>query len=80
MVGAEVARAQGLAIASTPVRDLCHGALRRAILAGHPVYDTLFVEFAARRQVPLVTFDKAVLAKFGDVAVRPGDYLSEERT
>jgi predicted nucleic acid-binding protein len=45
----------------------------RAVRAGVPVYDTLFVELAARTNSPLVTFDKAVLRAFPDVARRPRD-------
>jgi predicted nucleic acid-binding protein len=37
------------------------------------VYDTLFVELAARARCPLLTFDKAVLRAFPDVARRPRD-------
>jgi predicted nucleic acid-binding protein len=36
-----------------------------------PVYDTLFVEFAVRSGCPLVTFDKAALRAFPDIAIRP---------
>jgi predicted nucleic acid-binding protein len=35
------------------------------------VYDTLFVELAARTACPLVTFDKALLTAFPEHAVRP---------
>ena len=35
------------------------------------VYDALFVELAVREACPLVTFDRAVLRAFPDVAVRP---------
>jgi predicted nucleic acid-binding protein len=38
-----------------------------------PVYDTLFVELAARTGCPLVTFDKAVLRAFPEIARRPRD-------
>lgn len=36
------------------------------------VYNTLFVELAARRRLPLVTFDDRVLRVFPDLACRPG--------
>jgi predicted nucleic acid-binding protein len=35
------------------------------------VYDTLFVELAARERLPLATFDAALLKAFPDIAVRP---------
>jgi predicted nucleic acid-binding protein len=47
--------------------------LRRAVAAGVPVYDTLFVELAIRNACPLATFDKALLRAFPDVARRPRD-------
>ena len=46
-------------------------ALARAIDSGAAVYDTLFVELAARRKLPLATFDKNVLKKFPEIATRP---------
>jgi predicted nucleic acid-binding protein len=52
---------------------LCQGALLRAVTTGVPVYDTLFVELAARTGCPLVTFDKAVLRAFPEIARRPRD-------
>jgi predicted nucleic acid-binding protein len=56
---------------AVPTATLCQGALLRAVVSGVPVYDTLFVELAARSQCPLVTFDKAVLRAFPEIAVRP---------
>jgi predicted nucleic acid-binding protein len=35
------------------------------------VYDTLFVELAARKKLPLATFDAALLKAFPDIAARP---------
>lgn len=63
--------AGSLGIRSTPSRDLWQGALIRAGEVGIAVYDTLFVELAVRRKLPLATFDKAVLTAFPEVAVRP---------
>jgi predicted nucleic acid-binding protein len=37
------------------------------------VYDTLFIELAVRTRCPLLTFDKAVLPAFPDVATRRRD-------
>lgn len=65
--------ARRLGIESVATATLCQGALLRAVSAGVPVYDTLFVELAARVGCPLVTFDKAVLRAFPDVARRPRD-------
>ena len=68
--------ADGLAIHSVPNRTLWQGALVRANDANIAVYDTLFVELAARERVPLATFDAAVLRAFPDIAVRPGRLVS----
>jgi len=63
--------ARRLGIESVATTTLCQGALLRAVRARVPVYDTLFVELAARIACPLVTFDKAILRAFPDVARRP---------
>ena len=60
-----------LGVESIATATLCQGALLRSITSGLPVYDTLFVELAARSACPLVTFDKAVLKAFPDIAIRP---------
>lgn len=60
-----------LGIESVAITTLCQAALLRAVTSGVPVYDTLFVELAARSACPLVTFDKAVLQAFPDIATRP---------
>jgi len=65
--------ARRLGIESVATATLCQGALLRAVTAGVPVYDTLFVELAVRNGCPLVTFDKAMLRTFPDVARRPRD-------
>lgn len=65
-----------LGIRSVPVRTVWHGALGQATTADVSVYDTLFVELAARRRLPLVTFDAKVLKAFPDVAHRPGSLLA----
>lgn len=59
-------------IRSVSVRTLWQGALARAIAADVAVCDTLFVELAARRRLPLVTFDTELLNAFPYVACRPG--------
>ena len=70
--------ARGLNIETIPVRDLWEGALARSIGAGHPAYDTLFVELAVRRGLKLATFDRAVLRKFPEVATRPRGFPYDE--
>lgn len=65
--------ARRLGIESVATATLCQGALLRAVTAGVPVYDTLFVELAVRAGCPLVTFDKVLLRAFPDVATRPRD-------
>jgi predicted nucleic acid-binding protein len=61
-----------LGIESVSTTTLCGGALLRAIETGVAVYDTLFVELAARTGCPLLTFDKALLRAFPEIAIRPG--------
>ena len=68
-----LALARRLGIESIATSTLSRGALLRAIESGVSVYDTLFVELAARSSCPLVTFDKAVLKAFPDIACRPRD-------
>ncbi|MFN8062711.1 MAG: type II toxin-antitoxin system VapC family toxin [Vicinamibacterales bacterium] len=65
--------ARRLGIESVATATLCQGALLRALDSGVSVYDTLFVELAARLSCPLLTFDKAVLRAFPDIALRPRD-------
>jgi predicted nucleic acid-binding protein len=68
-----LALARRLGIESIATATLCQGALLRAIQTGVSVYDTLFVELAARSACPLLTFDKAVLKAFPKIARRPRD-------
>jgi len=60
-----------LRIRSICIRTLWQGALARAAATDVSVYDTLFVELAVRRRLPLVTFDARILKAFPDVAHRP---------
>jgi predicted nucleic acid-binding protein len=62
-----------LHIRSVAMRTLWQAALARAIETDVAVYDTLFVELAARRRLPLVTFDAKLIAAFPEVACRPGE-------
>jgi predicted nucleic acid-binding protein len=63
--------ARRLGIESVATSTLCQGALLRSITSGMPVYDTLFIELAARAVCPVVTFDKGLLKAFPDIAIRP---------
>ena len=63
--------ADGLGIHVVPNRTLWQAALVRAHQSKIAVYDTLFVELAAREHLPLATFDAALLKAFPDIAVRP---------
>jgi predicted nucleic acid-binding protein len=66
-----LALADSLGIHAVPNGTLWQAALVRAHQSTIAVYDTLFVELAVRQQVPLVTFDAAVLKAFPDIAARP---------
>lgn len=65
-----------LGVQSVANRRLWRGALTRAMTSGCAVYDTLFVELAARRRLPLATFDRKVLQAFPTIAKRPGALVS----
>ena len=71
---ARLGLARRLGIESVATGTLCQGALLRAVTSGVPVYDTLFVELAARLGCPLLTFDRAVLRAFPAIAKRPRDF------
>ena len=60
-----------LGIQSVPNRSLWQPALTRAVNSGAAVYDTLFVELAAQRNLSLATFDRNILKKFPEIAKRP---------
>ncbi len=65
--------ARRLGVESVATATLCQGALLRSVTSGVAVYDTLFVELAARTGCPLLTFDKTVIRAFPDIAIRPRD-------
>ena len=65
--------ADGLGIHSVSNRSLWQGALIRAHQSNVAVYDTLFVELAARARCPLLTFDRALLRAFPAIARRPSE-------
>ncbi len=64
-----------LGVHSVSNKALWQGALLRAVASGVAVYDTLFVELAIRRRLPLATFDSKVLSAFPEIAARPGSLL-----
>ncbi|MGN6591620.1 MAG: type II toxin-antitoxin system VapC family toxin [Terriglobales bacterium] len=64
-----------LPIKTEPLAGLQAGALRRAMNSAVAVYDTLFVELAAQRGCPLVTYDKQLLRVFPEIACRPAALL-----
>lgn len=68
--------AAGLGIHTVPNRTLWQGALMRAHQSSVAVYDTLFVELAARERLPLATFDAALLKAFPNIAVRPAALMT----
>lgn len=72
---ARLGLARRLGIESIVTTTLSQGALLRAIESGVSVYDTLFVELAARSSCPMITFDKAVLKAFPGAAFRPRDII-----
>ena len=65
-----------LRIRSVSIRVLWQPALARAIATDVAVYDSLFVELAARRRLPLVTFDASLLKAFPKIACRPSAFVS----
>jgi predicted nucleic acid-binding protein len=65
-----------LGIESVPSRSLWQPALTRALRSGAAVYDTLFVQLAAQRNLPLATFDKDILKRFQQIARRPSSLSS----
>lgn len=68
---ARLTLAMHLGIESVPTRTLWHGALTRSLASNVAVYDTLFVELADRRRLPLITFDQRLLSAFPKIARRP---------
>jgi predicted nucleic acid-binding protein len=68
--------ASRLGIQGIAIRPLWQPALTRAIDSGVAVYDTLFVEGAAQRDLKLATFDAELLKKFPEIAQRPRSFSS----
>jgi predicted nucleic acid-binding protein len=71
-----LALAGSLGVHAVSNRTLWQGALVRAHQSGVAVYDTLFVELAAREQLPLATFDAGLIKAFPNIAVRPARLMT----
>ena len=63
--------ARRLGVESVALATLCQGALLRSVGTGFAVDDSLFVELAARMRCPFLTFDKALIKGFPEIARRP---------
>lgn len=74
-VDAIISGATALPIQSVDVAELWRGAVTRAIVAGHPAYDTLFVELAIRLRTSVVSFDVPFQRKFPSIVRSPADIL-----
>lgn len=71
--GRRLRQAAQLGVRSVPSRSLWQGALVRAMHSDVSVYDTLFVELAAREGIPLATYDRRLLEAYPELASRPGN-------
>lgn len=69
--------AEGLPIASVPTEELWRGAVARAVLSDHPVYDTLFVELAARSRTHVASYDQPLQKRFPSLVKRPAAILKQ---
>lgn len=67
--------AESLPIASIEVGELWRGALARAIASGHPAYDTLFIELAARLGTQVVSYDRPLKKRFPEHVREPLEVL-----
>lgn len=66
-----------LGIEAVSTRSLWQAALASGVKSGLALYDTLFVELAMSRNLPLATFDKKVLRAFPRVAQRPASLIPD---
>lgn len=65
--------AERLVTKTVSSRQFANSALHLAMVHQHPAYATLFVALAMREDVPLVTWDRGLLTKFPNRAMRPSD-------
>ena len=68
--------ARGLGIEAVATATLSQGALLKSLASGVAVYDTLFIDLAQQTRCPMVTYHKAVLKAFPDIAIRPSQLTS----
>lgn len=68
--------AEALPIVSVDVEELWRGAIGRALDTGHPAYDALFVELAARLGASVASYDRQFRDRFPPHVKRPGDLLA----
>jgi predicted nucleic acid-binding protein len=68
---------ESLRIHAVPNRMLWQGALVRAHTSGIAVYDTLFIELAARERLRVATFDAALIKAFPEIATRPSALMTK---
>lgn len=76
MAGDVLDAAEALPIETVEIGTLWRGALGRALQAGHPAYDALFVELAARLGTRVVSYDSPLRKAFPALAIRPADALA----
>jgi predicted nucleic acid-binding protein len=69
--------AQRLPIASVDVTSLWKGAVARGLARQHPVYDTLFVELAVRKAIPMASYDQKLRRKFPRLVRSPRSLLDQ---
>jgi predicted nucleic acid-binding protein len=63
--------AEALPITSVDVGDLWRGAVARAVVSGHPAYDVLFVELAARLGTCVASYDQQLQKRFPSLVKAP---------
>ena len=74
-IDAIIGRVSALPIESVDVGELWRGAVAREIAAGHPTYDTLFVELAIRLGTSVASYDRPFQRKFPSVVRNPSKLL-----
>jgi predicted nucleic acid-binding protein len=68
-------RVSALPIDSVDIAELWRGAVARAVIAGHPAYDTLFVELAIRLRTVVASFDQRFQNRFPSLVRSPAAIL-----
>ena len=70
--------AESIPVTSIEVMEIWRGAVSRSIAARHPVYDTLFVELAARLGTRVTSYDRKLKAKFPTLVMLPAELLQTD--